>query len=143
MRPPTPLTRHEDWPERLAALVEARRDTAFAWGAHDCALFAADGVAAVTGVDPAAPYRGTYADEAGADRLVADHGGFDLFMDAAFTRAGLVACPVEWAHRGDVCLVDYGNQRSMGVVLGGSVAVPGVNGLAFLPHRLVRRVWAV
>ena len=55
------MKRLEDWPERLAAFVEARRAMPFRWGQNDCALFAADAVAAVTGVDLAERWRGLWA----------------------------------------------------------------------------------
>ena len=38
------MKRLEDWPERLAAYVDAHRDTPFRWGQNDCATFAAGAV---------------------------------------------------------------------------------------------------
>ena len=59
----------------------------FAWGTHDCCLFAADWVAAIEGCDPAAAIRGTYKDRRGAMRVIRAHGGM----------AGLVrACLPHW-----------------------------------------------
>ncbi len=52
------MIRHADWPARLAAYIEAHRSAPFAWGVHDCVLFASGAIAAITGTDPAASFRG-------------------------------------------------------------------------------------
>lgn len=61
------LKRQKFWDTRAYHnfLIE-RAKTPFAWGKNDCALFAADGIQAITGVDIAADFRGKYSDEAGA-----------------------------------------------------------------------------
>ena len=60
------LRRLEDWPERLAEAIEAANERPFSWGRHDCCLFACDAVMAMTGVDPAKPFRGKYKTKRGA-----------------------------------------------------------------------------
>lgn len=72
------LVRYADWPQRLWAAVHERRASPYAWGALDCCLYSADLIEAVTGVDLAAGFRGTYADEAGAQRILEAHGWSDL-----------------------------------------------------------------
>jgi len=59
------VTRLADWPERLAAFLESRRTMPKQWGQNDCALFCADAIQAMTGVDPALELRG-YDSEFGA-----------------------------------------------------------------------------
>lgn len=142
-RPPGRVGRRYDWPERLAALVEERRNSPFIWGVHDCAMFAADAILQMTGCDPLAEWRGRYGDEDGGNSITEAMGGFDAFMEAAFARFGMRDCPAALTQRGDVALVAYGNIRSLGVILGGSVAVPGLDRLSFLPTRLINRAWAV
>lgn len=133
-----------DWPERLAALVEARRHAPFAWGRQDCVAFAADAAIAVTGRDPLAAWRGRYGSEAEADAILADHGG-DLyrFMVLLMEAFGAPACPPRLAQRGDLALVQLGNLLAVGVVTGGAIAAPGQDGLAFAPPAAARRAWAV
>ncbi len=139
---PTPGTRRrDDWPERLSELVEARRYESFAWGAHDCALFAADAVALVTGSDPAKPWRGRYLTETEAEALIA--GDLGELAAGALGAIGAVACEPVFAQRGDVALVQVGNMRCLGVVLGDHVAVPGPDALAFVPRRSALRAWAI
>jgi len=68
------MKRFPDWPQRLAAAIAARRDVPHIWGQNDCALFAADLVAAETGQDFGAMFRGRYSDEEGAKAILAAHG---------------------------------------------------------------------
>lgn len=135
------LPRLQDWPERLAELVEARRHAPFRWGRHDCVLWAADAVLACTGQDPAAAWRGRYATEAEADAIIGAAGGLAELVTKAQADRGAGECPVEQAQRGDTALVAYGNSLMMGVVLGDLVAVPGLNGLVFLRLRAACRAW--
>lgn len=117
--------RHHDWPERLADFVRARRKTPFAWGANDCALFAADAVHAITGVDPAAECRG-YSDEREALRIIKDAGGM----------RGLVSLPekpVGMAQRGDVVIALIDGRETFGVCVGENYAAPGVDRLVVRP----------
>lgn len=130
-----------DWPERLAALVEARRHAPFEWGRHDCALFAADGIEAVTGEQPFADWRGRYASEDEADRETG--GSVEVTVAAELARWGACEIEPQTAQRGDVVMVRAGNAEAVGVVLGEVVAVPGVERLAFVPLRKAYRAWAV
>lgn len=59
-----------DWETRLAAYVADVMSKPFAWGEHDCCLWAAGVAQAQTGQDLAAPYRGTYSDEHGAAQVL-------------------------------------------------------------------------
>jgi len=56
----TPLHRLPDWRPRLVSFVNSVRARPFAYGTHDCALFAAGAVEAMTGVDLAKDWRGAY-----------------------------------------------------------------------------------
>lgn len=52
------LVRAPDWPERLSEALAEREPAA--WSRTDCACWSASAAQAMTGVDPAAPYRGRY-----------------------------------------------------------------------------------
>lgn len=54
------MRRLPDWEERLTDYLASAGERPFAWGAHDCALFAAGAAAAMTGDDRAADFRGAY-----------------------------------------------------------------------------------
>ncbi len=139
-RRPSPAPRLPDWPERLAALIETRRHAPFAWGSHDCMLFAADAVLACTGRDPAAEWRGRYTTEAQAEAIMGEGGLYALVRQVEDAR-GTALCPPHLAQRGDTALVMRGNQAIMGVVLGDQVALPGLDGLVFVPLAAARRAW--
>lgn len=124
---PSPLHRLPDWPERLAAYIAANRPLPFAWGTHDCALFAAGAVQAVTGCNvlPAA-----WADRASAAHLLRRLHGLVPAVDAALPRLVTPA----WARRGDVVLVQQpvaqrGRARWLAVVDGAHWWAPSATGL--------------
>ena len=151
-----PLRRHEDWPERLDAFLRARRAQAFLWGRHDCALFAAFAVEAMSGSEPAAAWRAGCDSAAGALRALRAAGHADL---ASAVTAALGA-PLEnplYARRGDVATVAVteamdggaaartGFPHALGIVIGRQIAVvrPGLEGLGAVPLLAVVTAWRV
>lgn len=120
--------RRPDWKARLSAYVDAVRREPFAYGSHDCALFAAGALEAMTGEDPARAFRGTYGTlEEGEARLRA--AGFASCLDYARSLLEPVA-PVH-AQRGDIAVVDIG-APSFGVVLGAQIALLSEYGVALI-----------
>ena len=112
----------------LLDYVECCRLRPFAWGRHDCALFAAGAVLTLTGHDPAADARGAYTTEWGALRWLKRQGM--TLRELAAQRLGEPR-PVLLARRGDlVWLPDPG---ALGVCLGHDCAFPGPAGLEFRP----------
>lgn len=99
-------------------LAEAGRQQ-FQWGTHDCALFAAGAVAAMTGVDPAARWRGK--DKPKYRTL---RGGLGLMRRAGFVDHADVAArmfeevPVATAQPGDLAAIRDGELFALGVVQG-------------------------
>lgn len=126
--------RFEHWPETLSEFIEARRNTPFVWGETDCTLFAADAVKALTGVDPAAQYRGKYSDQKGALRLIKEAGSLSGLVP-------LESIPVQFASRGDVVLLDTESGQALGVHLGRVIAGQGPTGLMFVPTSHALAAW--
>jgi len=93
------LKRQKHWETRaFHEFLLARARTGFRWGVNDCALFAADGIRAVTGVDIASDFRGKYADWTSALALIESLTGGSTVADAAVycaTKHGLK----EWADK--------------------------------------------
>lgn len=143
LRPQPARLRLPDWPERLAEFIEERRYWPFAWGSQDCAMFGGDAIAAQTGVDPFAAFRGRYTTEEGAEAITAPAGGFEALLGATLAAFGAQDCPPALAQRGDVGMVRVGNAEALGVVLGSAVAVPGLTRLQFVPAGRVYRAWAL
>jgi hypothetical protein len=71
------LIRRRDWRSRLDAYLDSIEGKPFAWGQLDCALFAADTVLAMTGVDLAESFRGRYSDQEGAAAAIKAAGADD------------------------------------------------------------------
>lgn len=147
-----PLQRKEDWPARLDAHLRAAFWRPFSWGTHDCCLFACDAIEAMTGVDPAAPFRGRYKSKRGAYAALKRYGGGGLeeTADKITGDLGMPEVAPAFAGRGDVALLpvetpDGGIIDVLGIVGpdGRHVLVAAPEGLARLPVALVRRVWRV
>ncbi|EHM01164.1 hypothetical protein HMPREF9946_02239 [Acetobacteraceae bacterium AT-5844] len=142
MRPLPSRKRLPDWAERLAALVEERRNAPFEWGVQDCCTLAADAALAITGADPLADWRGRYASEEEAETRIGPE-GLEAAVAAGLAAWGAPECPVAFAQRGDWALVSVGNQLVCGVVLGAVVAAPGRDGIAFVPVSRMQRAWSI
>lgn len=127
-----------DWQLRLEAFVAQRQAMPFAWGANDCALFAADAVQAITGRDPAPHLRG-HRNARQAICAVREHGGLGAIAWAALGPA----MPVQQAAVGDVVLVRVGKRLALGVCNGATVLGPGVQGLAAVPMADAVMAWRV
>lgn len=110
------------------------------WGAHDCALFAAGCVAAITSKDFAAEFRGKYDDEPSAMRLLDTLGCADV-GDLASRYLPEIA-PHE-ARRGDVVLIDGKLGPFLAIVDGRTAVGPAARGLTHSPVELARRAWRV
>lgn len=134
------MNRLIDWEARLNALLEERMTTPHQYGVHDCALFGGDIILALSGEDPAAPFRGGYSDAEGAARALREIGAgtitktFDLFLDRV---------PVALARRGDLAM--YGN--NIGCVIGGDALfigeAGGAPGLIRVPMSQWARAWVI
>lgn len=145
------LTRKQHWDTRaFHDFLVARAEAPFEWGTNDCALLAADGIQAMTGVDIAADFRGKYHDEASAMQAIHDVCGGTSVADAAAYCAknhGLV----EWTHpllarRGDLVIVRNGDGSLIAGLVhlnGRHVVSVGEKGLLRLPIRSIVRSWHV
>lgn len=133
------MPRLRTWQSALDALLSARLNAPFVWGQHDCCLFAADAVLAITGQDLAASLRGTYATEEEAAALVQSLGGVAALVTA---RLG-DPMPSALARPGDVGLVEIDGRQSLAVCIGRHWQAPGPDGLRVLPRSMVLQAWGV
>lgn len=122
------MIRNQAWEKRLREFVASRSRRRFAWGSHDCCMFAADGVLAMTGTDLAADYRGRYKTQIGAGRKLSAAGGLEALVSA---RMGASVAVLQ-AHRGDLVL-NTDAEPMLGICLGNRCAFAAVRGLAILP----------
>jgi hypothetical protein len=132
--------RRPDWPERLAAYIEACRRKPFAWGRFDCCGFVAGGVKALTGRDPMAAWRGLYTTEAEALALLGV-GGLAAAVAEGMAGIGAQEVPVPLAQRGDVVVLELPAGSSAGLCDGSHAFAAGPAGLTRLPMSLAVRAW--
>jgi hypothetical protein len=135
----TTIKRAQNWQTLLHEFLETRARQPFAWGANDCALFAADAVQAMTGKDLGAAFRGKYSTQAEAEaQMTATCGSADALALAAHLcqQAGLPPrSHVNFAQRGDViALKNPDGSHSLGIV-----ALSGVHAL-FVTEGGLRRM---
>lgn len=136
------MTRLWNWAENLTAFLALRRDAPAQWGTNDCALFAADAVHAMTGVDMAAQFRGRYRTAAGAAALIDELGGLQAIAAAAF--GSMPRSSWRLARRGDVVLADLDGRDTLMVCDGAYMVGPGERGAVYRPMADgARLVWEV
>jgi len=139
-------SRLDNWPERLAELIEGRLEKPFEWARNDCVTFACDAIEAVTGENPAEGFRGRYSTEVGARETVADYGpDLEAAVTAQMARLGYPEISLRVANRGDIALHDGPLGAGLGVLGmdGKSVLAPGPEGLRAVPLLECKRAWKV
>lgn len=137
------MNRQKNWRNRLHEVVEARRRVPFSFeSGFDCAIFVADCIAAMTGEDPAADFRGRYSSDIGAMRVIRN-AGFANIADLVSSRLDEIA-PVR-AQVGDVAFIpdesSFGG--ALGIVIGEQVACLHVDGIGSVPRNLMTRAFRV
>ncbi len=133
------INRKGDWEAALAQYIAGCRDLPFRWGEHDCFLFVSGAVLAMTGFDPAVPYRGKYRSFSGSLRLLRNGPAtLEALIDGLFPRI-----EPAFARRGDIAWC----QGSVGVVLGPFAAfvgeAGGTAGLLRVPRTDWEGAWSV
>lgn len=122
------IARRADWAERMTAKLDEIRERPFEWAAWDCCHFVAALVEAMTGTDPLADYRGSYASEAEAWAAVTARDGN---LRAACKRVFGATIKPAFARRGDVVMLRGG--MAIGICAGTHAAFVGDDGIAWKP----------
>lgn len=129
--------RLEGWEARLEAHIREAYSHAFAWGEHDCALWAARWVLVATWEDFLSDWQGRYKTEAGAARLMKRR-GFASVADIA--DAHLPEIPVKLARRGDLLLHPQG---SLGICYNRHGFFLTADGVTMIDAGTCPRAWKV
>ena len=133
------MNKLQDWQLRFEAFIKERQALPFAWGTNDCAVFAADCVQALTGVDVALPELRTHTSELQAARLLKKYGGVQGIATAAL---GTPMHPL-MATVGDVVLTESEGRDMLAICNGGTCIAPGPLGLVHLGMDSARLCWRV
>lgn len=133
--------RHDDWRSRLDAYIAAAAREPFRPGRHDCALFAAGAVRAMTGDDPARGWRSKYRSLRRGRELLAE-AGYDGPVDMAAARYPEIHPSA--ALPGDLAaLTDDEGAPALGVVQGSRIYVLSLRGIATVPLTAAERAFRV
>ena len=133
------MKRLHTWQTRFALLCMERQHAPFVWGVHDCCLWAADAVQAITGQDLAEGLRGTYHTAAQAARMLEQAGGVRGVATAAL---GNAVSP-KLASVGDVVLFRQAGRELLAVCNGSTALAVGPAGLEPLGMGTALAVWRV
>lgn len=138
------------WEERMKEALAARKDTLFAWGHHDCVLFACYVIEATCGIDFAKDFCCKYATEPEACEIIKDYagGGIEEAVEKIALEYKCEEVPPSFAQRCDVMLGEvliHGDVMgdSIGVCLGEFVAFAAPIGFVQLPISATRRAWRI
>lgn len=142
--PSLTLARRPDWRPRLTVYLAAASARPFAYGQHDCALFVAGAVNAMTGVDLADRYRGLYTSLKGGLKLL-----------QAETRLGPETAPLDllrrnfrpvhpaFANVGDIAVIGEVGIPALGLFAGEHLIVLRETGLGHMPREAATMAWVV
>ena len=132
--------RTPNWKLALIQYVGESARKPFAFGSHDCALFAAGAVLAMTGVDLAAKWRGKYTTLNGGLLALKRAGYAD---HVALAAANFKAIAPAFAAPGDLAVIDGPEGAALGVVQGEGVYVLTQGGMGMLPLTHARTAFRV
>ena len=131
-------TRTLGWQGRLVTYLASAARRPFDEAGHDCALFTAGAVLAMTGVDHAAGWRGTYASTTAGLRALKAAGHED---HVALVASLYEEVPPAFADAGDIGVVELGNWPLLGIVQGEGVYVVTEEGLGVVSRLLLKRAF--
>lgn len=132
--------RLENWRARLSAYLSDVSRKGFRPGEHDCALFAAGAVEAMTGRDPAAAWRRTYRTIEDGLALLAQAGHAD---HVAFAADLFEEIPPILAQVGDLAAIREGDDLALGIVQGPMIYVLRPSGLGLVPLTFAERAFRI
>lgn len=134
------MNRLTNWPRLFAEFLDSRRETHFAWGTHDCCIFAADAIQAISGVDLAERYRG-YDSKEEARVILHAHGGV---AGVTVLAEHLPEVAPKRAKRGDLVLIRGHFGDTLGVLgLNSYPVAPKRIGWRSVDRERILRAWSV
>lgn len=132
------MKRLDDWRERLERTIESAKEKQGAFGIHDCMMFPANCVEAITGHNYAEQF-GKYESAISAARLMHQYGG----IQGLVTHALGEAIPPNWAQEGDVIMVHVGGRETGGICVGNNCILVDERGVFAVPRDRILKAWRV
>jgi hypothetical protein len=134
------IKRYDDWQLRFEKAVAENMNKPFEWGSHDCVLWGANAVLAITGYDAADGFRGTYDSALGAAKVLKELGGMEKLTT---DKLGVEPVAAGYANVGDILLVNLEGQLTMAVCNGETMLAPSELCLVALPTLSALKTWKV
>lgn len=129
-----------DWQLRFSDATREAHDKRFKWGEHDCCLWVANCVLAITGIDYAESWRGKYSDESGAYALIKKGESLTKMVTSVLKTE---AINPNYANVGDVVLIVTGGKEALAICNGASVLIPSRTRMVSLPMSSAKKVWKI
>ncbi len=133
------MTRLQDWTIRYSAYIAERRSMPFAWGSNDCASFATNCIAAITGVDIVDKAYAGRKSEKDAARMIKRGGGLRAIADKAVGQSWSAM----YAGVGDLVLFVLDGRETLGICNGDEAFAPGESGIVAVPMSAVIDCWRI
>jgi len=131
---------------KLAQFLKRYEQKPFVWGKHDCVIFAADAVKAMTGHDLAKSYRGLYTNQFEAYEIIVRADGLEKITDKECKTYGFSKRdhPMK-AQRGDLVMLFTKLGDTMGIVSenGKDIYVADQIGYRKLPFKDIKAAWQI
>jgi len=136
--------RYSDWPTRLQAELDAAETRRFEYGYHDCCVFAARCIQAMTGVNLAFRWQGCYHALEDVDHVLKDCGGLIGLVEMIAAEVGMEEVPPAFAQRGDLALIVTESGPALAICVGAElIAARAPAGLASVPAGAAQRAWRI
>lgn len=135
------MKRNSNWRSQLIEYIDRARQHPFEYGEQDCALFVAQAIEVMTGVDLFSDLKGEYASlEEGIEKLKVS--GFTDHID--------MVSKIFDEHRnkantqmGDIAIIDTPQGQALGIVGGAEIFVMREKGLGTMPLMSATRTFKV
>lgn len=129
-----------DYTTKLAFFFREKHSLPFNWQTNNCAFFAADWAAILTGTDPIPEFR-----EMSAKNLVRYMNAHDLavVIKERCALLGWPLVPLTFARRGDMVQTEIDATPALGVCNGHMSGFPGLTGLVYFPTLKCQRAWRI
>ena len=141
------LRRYDLWPRLLSEYFDSKRETPFAWGTHDCMVFAYGAVEVMHGKNPLVNLHGKYNTAKGAACILRRSYKSDIMVAISKLNkaCGMPPIPAPFARRGDLLVLDYNGRTSLGVAgFNADIIVAAEIGIASVPLlKYAKLAWRV
>lgn len=133
------MAKREDWVDKMWLAIKDSEDEHFEWGKHDCCLFSAKVVDAMSDSNFLQKLLNSYSDDKSALEFIKSFGSL---REATASFLGAEA-PLSFMQRGDVVLFDNDGRETLGICIGSTIASVGETGAVVVAksHAICR--WSI